>query len=182
MSKFLHCINVDAAVEPAQEEMLPPDAPPEAHAVNCVAVDKNISKLFCAQYARLGITCVECRKPRVIYSKKSLNERKKVELCLAYSEYDYTCGAPLLPPEHPMSQSIHMKPGLACLTPVELSYYSANIGRKDVCAHCGEEDGHISADLKKKYKTVLPICIDCEGAGKIAVVQRPYGNKGKKQG
>ena len=34
-----------------------------------------------AQYARLLIKCVECRKPRIIYSKAKLTKGHKVHLC-----------------------------------------------------------------------------------------------------
>jgi hypothetical protein len=66
-----------------------------------------------------------------------------------------------------------------CAHPIELSFFSGNIGRKDLCAHCGEEEAHINVDLKKKWKTVLPICTECELAGKVPIVERPYGRKQK---
>jgi len=35
----------------------------------------------------------------------------------------------------------------------------------------------VDADLKQKYKTVLPICIDCKAENRTLFVQRPFGRK-----
>lgn len=57
-------------------------------------------RLTTPQHARATILCVECRKPRVLYSKHVLTERQKVSLVILLSEFDYTCGAPITPPHH----------------------------------------------------------------------------------
>ena len=74
------------------------------------------------------------------------------------------------------------KANLQCGVGVEMSYYStgANIGCKDICSHCGIEDGKLDLDMKKKYKTVLPICYECTDKGLIPVVARPFGNNQNK--
>ena len=73
------------------------------------------------------------------------------------------------------------KANLQCGVGVEMAYYStgSNIGRKDICCHCGIEEGKILIELKTQYKTVLPICDECKGKGLTPVVARPYGNKKK---
>ena len=50
------------------------------------------STMTSTQNARFLVTCVECRKPRVLYSLHKLSERQKVSLVVSMSEYDYTCG------------------------------------------------------------------------------------------
>ena len=57
----------------------------------------------------------------------------------------------------------------------EIPYYSnnADLGRKDIYSHCGGIDAQVNMELKKKFKTVLPICNDCLQNGKTAVVLRP---------
>ena len=50
------------------------------------------------QHARATATCVECRKPRVVYSRLRLSQRQEVLLATSLSESDYTCGAFLFPP------------------------------------------------------------------------------------
>ena len=133
--------------------------------------------LYTAQHARASIQCVECRKPRVIYSKQKLSERHNLSLTLALSEHEYSCGAPILPPNSSLLKSVQCRSGLACSLPVEVAYYSSNIGRLDICAHCGSEEAVVDLELKKKFKTVLPLCGVCDDTGLKAIVLRPYGKK-----
>ena len=44
------------------------------------------------------------------------------------------------------------------------TYYEAAIRtiRKGLCSYCGVKDGVINQELKKCYKTVLPICEECK--------------------
>ena len=61
---------------------------------------------------------------------------------------------------------------------MEVPYYAASdIGRKDICSHCGVENTIMNAELKTKFKTVLPICDGCISDGKQAFTQRPFGKK-----
>ena len=95
------------------------------------------------QNARAVATCTECRKPRVVYSRTALSESHRVTLAILLSEFDYTCGAPLTPPDSSLYSRVMTKANLQCGVGVEMSYYSttANIRRKDICSHCGIEDG-----------------------------------------
>ena len=114
---------------------------------------------FCTtQNARSVVTCIECRKPRVLYAKQKLSQRHALTLAIALSEDDlYTCRSPLLAPDHPLVEKVMLRKNLSCLSPIELPYYGASdIGRKDLCTHCGNEGGEIDSNLKKQYKTVLP--------------------------
>ena len=70
--------------------------------------------LYTLQHARLTIPCIECRKPRIIYSMVRPSERQKVALAMLLSEFDYTCGAPLTPTDNPL----HGK-GPACLVVIQ---------------------------------------------------------------
>ena len=103
-----------------------------------------------------------------------------MSLAVAMSEFDlYTCGAPLLPPNHPLIHTVMLRGNLTCASPIELPFYgtSADVGRKDLCAHCGIEGGEIDNELKKCFKTVLPICVQCKAMGLDCIVQRPYGKR-----
>ena len=135
--------------------------------------------LYTSQHARATIPCVECRKPRIIYSMVRPSQRQKVALAILFSEYDYTCGAPLTPPDNPLHGKLVCRAGLSCSSPVETPYYGKNdlTNPKDICAHCGSEDTPVDMDLLKRYKTVLPICRDCSSSGKTAIVFRPFGKK-----
>ena len=98
-------------------------------------------------------------------------------LALAMSEFDYTCGAPLLPQDHTMARKLVVRPTLKCSVPVEIPYYGAALGAVDICSFCGGEGADPKTDLKKQFKTVLPICVNCESKGNKAIVARPYGKK-----
>ena len=129
------------------------------------------------QNARSTVSCIECTKPRVIYSKHKLTQRQELSLAIAVSAYEYTCGSFLLPPSSPLQSYITLRPQLQCSLPIEIPYFGASLGRKDLCAHCGDPDGVTDAELKKSYKTVLPICPECRNKGIKPIVQRPFGKR-----
>ena len=85
----------------------------------------------------------------------------------------------MFPPDQSPSllKGLEVKLTLSCAHPVELAYYAAELGRRDLCAHCGDENAHLDTELKKRYKTVLPMCDACEQVGKQPIVQRPFGKK-----
>ena len=137
-----------------------------------------------AQTARAVAVCIECRKPRVIYSKNKLSERQKVVLAVGLSEFEYSCGSSLFPPSVPgsLKQSMSLKPNLQCVMPVEISYYGSDLGRKDLCAYFGIEEALTDTELKKQFMTVLPLCIECREKGQTPIVQRPFGKKTDRKG
>lgn len=104
-------------------------------------------------------------------------ERQIMTLAMAMSEFDFTCGAPLLPPDHTMSRKLVLRSFITCALPVEIPYYGAQFGPIDICAFCGGDGADPKTEMKNKFKTVLPICIKCEDSGLKAIVARPYGKK-----
>ena len=70
-----------------------------------------------------------------------------------------------------------IRPNLQCAMEIEVPYYSPDVGRKDVCSHCGRTGAAVIMDLKKQYKTVLPICRPCKNSGKKPFTHRPFGKK-----
>jgi len=133
--------------------------------------------LCITQNARAIVSCVECQKPRLIYSHHRLTESQMMTVVLATSEYDYTCGGPLLPPCNTMYKNVMCRTSIACGSPVEMQYYASNLGRIDICCFCVAENCSDDNDLKKKYKTVLPACKICVEKGETIIVARPYGSK-----
>ncbi|WAR27046.1 hypothetical protein MAR_012750 [Mya arenaria] len=133
------------------------------------------ASMYTAQHARATIECTECRKPRVIYGKQKMSSREEVSFAILVSGFDYTCGAPITPPESSLHGKYVARQMLVCNTPLELAYYSSNISSpKDTCAHCGIGEGVVDLQLKKRYKTVLPLCEQCKESGKMAIVHRPF--------
>ena len=49
-----------------------------------------------------------------------------------------------------------------------MSYYStsANIGRKNICCHCGIEGAEQDREAAEQYRTVIPFCAGCKASGK----------------
>ena len=99
------------------------------------------------------------------------------------SSFEYSCGSELFPPEEKrkLAKAMMVRSRLSCGDQVEVPYYGDNdiAGRKDLCSHCGASNAIKSAVLKQSFKTVLPMCDNCEKEGKESFTQRPYG-KGKK--
>lgn len=134
------------------------------------------SAMYTAQNARATIACTECSKPRVVYGKQKMSQRQQVLLASLMSEFEYTCGSPLTSPGSALHSKYTTRPGMFCNTPIELCYYSSTLQcPKDLCTYCSDTGAEVDQNLKKKFKTVLPICVECVGKGKKPIAQRPYG-------
>ena len=133
-----------------------------------------------AQNARSTVKCVECRKPRVIYSTHKLTERQKNTLAFLVGEFEYSCGAQVTAPACALHGKVMIRSHLTCAAPVEVPYYSSNIGRKDICTFCANIDAEVDPCLKASFKTVLPICKDCRQQGRVPETMRPYGKDARK--
>ena len=131
---------------------------------------KKDSALFTAQNARTIYECQECNKPRVVYSKQKLSRRQELSLALALSE-EYTCGSGT------SVSGVQLRISLCCGDPVELAYYSSQLGRSDICCFCASNGAEKDTELLTKFKTVLPCCGVCIAKGKSYIVARPYGKK-----
>ena len=128
-------------------------------------------------HARSTVSCVESRKPCVLYSRFELTERQQTTLVMLLSGYDYTCGAPITPPKHSLHGKVVTRKNIICALPVEIPSYGTDFGRNDICCHCGNEEAETNLLLKASFQTVLPMCKDCEKLGKVPVVQKPFGKK-----
>ena len=99
--------------------------------------------LCTTQNARTIVTCTECRKPRMIYSHQKLSERQKISVTITVSEFDYTCGAPLLTPSNTSYKKVICRSTLHC-----------GMNSSIIVAHL---EGRISAliAVKRKLKYLL---------------------------
>ena len=137
----------------------------------------NISNLCIAQNAQALVECVECRNPRPIYSKHRLTHRQHTILTLLIADYEYSCGAPILPPNHSLAETCNVRINITCADPVEIAYYGTGFGRTDICPYCLAEDVQINSDNRKKFKTVIEVCVECLQNGIQAICYRPYGKQ-----
>ena len=140
---------------------------------------KGDASTFTGQNARLTVECKECKKPRVIYSKVKLTDRYKLQIAILCSEYDYTCGSPLTPPEHPLHGKTLVRLNIDCTSPIETGYYSSKMSRGDLCYYCGATESLADENLKKSYITVYPLCDQCKALGFKYCCLRPFGKKSK---
>lgn len=102
------------------------------------------------------IICVECRKPRLYYSRIRLSGRQEQLLVIAISEYDYTCGGPIAHPSVALLKSVFAREKLTCGYPVETPYYSSIFANVDVCAFCASDGGNIDTEMKKNTRLCFP--------------------------
>ena len=135
------------------------------------------ASIYTNQNTRAYVTCSECRKPRVIYSKKSLGERQQNSLTMALCSYDYTCGAAVLPGSCRFKNDIMVRPSLRCNSPIETQYYSLKHHEADLCVHCACSEAFKPDDSLRKFKKVAPICFKCLENGLEPIQSMPYGRK-----
>jgi hypothetical protein len=141
------------------------------------SVNKDAS-VYTVQCAKDIVFCIECRKPRVVYSKHRLTGRQSVSLKSLLAEIEYSCGDIISAPwmtDQAHHNTVHTRLPMNCADPIEMQYYSADLGRKDICCYCCEDNVVRDDSLLKKFKTVLPLCKACNENGFEAVCQRPYG-------
>lgn len=131
------------------------------------------ASLFTNQKARACVTCVECRKPRVLYCERGLSSTQKTTVTIVLSELDFTCGAPALPAECPLGTKVLVREGLRCCMPVESQYWALQEHQPDLCAHCAGPGGIKPEESKKRFKRVSPICEDCLKKGLTPVQSMP---------
>ncbi|KAL3873497.1 hypothetical protein ACJMK2_036606 [Sinanodonta woodiana] len=62
---------------------------------------------------------------------------------------------------------------LSCAVHIEFPYYASNIGRPDICAHCGAIGAEKSQEMTGRFRTVLPVCQQCLASGKDIPKRNP---------
>lgn len=109
------------------------------------------------------VTCIDCQKPRVIYSANKLSAQESAILKRILGLYQFSCGSELqeLKPEDPVRaprisallEKVFVKSNLSCTSPVEVPYYSSGVF-PPICYHCGAQD----TDTEEGQ---YPMCPDC---------------------
>lgn len=129
------------------------------------------SSALTAQNVRTTVTCRSCKKVRCIYAKRVLTVRETNEIRRIIRDFDYICGCIITPDTSFLCGTVFSRLELSCASPIEFMFYGApklNV-RKDLCAHCAAPRSKVDEQLKREYKTVLPICDKCKGRGKEVV-------------
>lgn len=130
-----------------------------------------------SQYAKndeMVVLCIECDKPRLLYSKRVVRGAKRSQLQNSLSEIQYSCGFTFedldLSEDHVL-KSVFVKKNLTCNCTIEFTYYSA--GFENVCFYCGsdeldEDEGGDEDEANKFYL----LCNECNKNGKKIVEHR----------
>ncbi|GBC14058.2 hypothetical protein GLOIN_2v1767477 [Rhizophagus irregularis DAOM 181602=DAOM 197198] len=115
---------------------------------------------------RFYINCEDCRKRRCVYSDKSLNNEEQEDYQQALESYSYSCGAPIFPDDHYLSEVVFVCTRISCDSPIEILYYSSRkSGNYPICYYCGESESLVapSQSLKERFKQIYPLCEGCQG-------------------
>ena len=131
---------------------------------------------------RETVACNECRKPRCVYAERALTNREHRELKGIVRKYDFVCGCSITPDVSFLSGTVFTRLELSCQSPLEWPYFAATkvSVRKDICAYCCRKGVSPDAKTKKKFKTVLPICLPCKAMGRKELKRGPLGKKPSK--
>lgn len=112
------------------------------------------------------VKCIDCNKPRGIYSAKKLIVDQKRHLEVLKEECVYTRSGILVPEDHELFGTVFVQPNVTCSAPVVSPYFVARSTFKSVCFHCEDEDIFpISDKLKKNFQSVHPVCNSCKRNG-----------------
>ncbi|PKC10764.1 hypothetical protein RhiirA5_413972 [Rhizophagus irregularis] len=112
------------------------------------------------------IDCEDCRKRRCVYSDRSMSREEQEDYQQALDSYSYSCGAPIFPDNHYLSEVMFVRTRISCDSPIEILYYSSRKpGNYPICYYCGESEGLVdsSQSLKERFKQIYPLCEGCQG-------------------
>lgn len=71
------------------------------------------------------VKSVSCNKPRCVFAAKKLPPEQSKEFHRVAEDYEYSCGAELLPTGHPLHDVVVLRPALSCSVDIEWVYVSA---------------------------------------------------------
>lgn len=140
-----------------------------------------------AKTVKQTVICIDCEKPRVIYSATKLSGQENAILTRILGLYQYSCGSELkeLQPEDPeraprisaLIEKLFVRSNLSCVSAVEVPYYSCGLF-PPVCYHCGAKDTETG---EGQY----PTCAECATSKHCPLkrrnVQAIRANREKKQ-
>ena len=80
-----------------------------------------------SEKVRLFVSCAECGKRRIVYSKTKLSTSESHAVVMVEEELLYTCGNTLFPPDHALYTHVVVREGINCRSQIETSYYAGKI-------------------------------------------------------
>ncbi|XP_053379602.1 uncharacterized protein LOC128548528 isoform X2 [Mercenaria mercenaria] len=157
--------------------------PSLAHKPQMTDRDKKFKKLLVGTKVRGFVDCCECGKRQVVYSDKRLNPQEETVLKRVQEELMFVCGSVLFPGGR-YQDTIVVKEGQCCNSPIEVTYYAGKTMVFDpICFHCGDidvADTDAIRQLKEQFGIVRPICNTCLETGKTVVTRNALKVKKKR--
>jgi hypothetical protein len=154
---------------PTTDAHLPSFEAPKEPSKETKATDKAAPINFgTSNYARATVSCVDCNKPRLLWSEKALSSNETMLLNARLDQLLYTCGSTeLFDDGHTLAKKVYIKSALVCGMAVEKAYYT--VGRfPTCCTWCGETDPACLVELSQLDlggKKGYAICVTCHGSG-----------------
>ena len=144
-----------------------------------------VLKSWDGKKARCTLTCYECLKVRVVYTRNDeayYAAREALQQKLEMVSHRFCCGNLLYDDDHPLSQILCQKQNLTCALPIEKGYYNCkdrSLKLPDVCYHCGAGGDKQfvlrTEELRERGLSggynCFPICVACLRGGKKVVTK-----------
>ena len=112
----------------------------------------------------MTISCTECDKPRVCYSKKTNNDGEKIKIFRMIEDLQYTCGTSFDEEDELPLHLIEMRKNMIFSSIIEVPYYGAR--HKNICIHCWTDQN------LNDEKAFYPICEHCHTTKKKMISRR----------
>ena len=118
------------------------------------------------------VTCEQCKKPRLIHSKKKLNVAECNLVKRIGSKFSYVCGSVFSEylgtggernNEKEVAAKVYIRENISCTSKMELPYYSIDFFPK-VCIYCGIKG---SARILGNSEEFYPKCGNCSTKGDV---------------
>jgi hypothetical protein len=138
---------------------------------------KNVSK-WAATSVRSVVKCIDCGKPRCMFSKKKLSTKQISDLELYVEYHQFVCGERLFledEEEHYLKNIVFHRVNITCYDSIEKQFYNPSNGKRQAfvtpitCARCAStRNVKENDDLEKMNLTdgylCLPLCEVCINA------------------
>jgi hypothetical protein len=127
---------------------------------------------------RAAVACVDCDKPRLLYTQNSLDMSTRAGLIDDLDQEMFVCGGPVLRDDHALVKTVAKLSGLTCNQAINSASYSTYkvLAKKhnlpefvDLrCFSCASIDSDVQRRIPEPlgtYGFILPTCTTCHDAG-----------------
>ena len=114
------------------------------------------------------VVCMECLKPRCVYSSKRLTHAQYAQLQCYKEEFLYSCGGSIIPEESSLAMLCCTELISGCHENITPNYYASRLTNPPCCYVCGAFGDlcPVSDEMKRSYQSVHPVCNEYSATGK----------------